>query len=133
MAGDARVNCYLKYYRAGQPLPNCVSAGLAVSPAGPIFLNAMLYDPRFGKIPIVCTEGRRRDDTCAGAMPSGGSTAARIVGFWGVFLYNLEANGGNNKIQGVASWVYDVSLITQDANQNIEYGIQSTPIVHLAK
>lgn len=131
--GDARLACYIKNFRATQPLPNCVAAGLPTSPAGPIFLNGILYDPRFGKIPIVCTEGRRRDSTCTGTMPSGGSTAARIVGFWGVFLYTLEVNGGDQKVHGVSSWVYDLSLIQQDANQNLEYGIQSTPVVHLAK
>ena len=133
VSGDARLDCYLRGFRASRPLPDCSSAGLAVSPPAPIFMGDILYDPRFGKIPIVCTEGRRRDGTCVGVMPNGGSVASRLVGFWGVFLNQLAINGGDNTVHGVSAWVYDLSLITQDANQNLEYGVQSTPVVHLAK
>ena len=79
----------------------------------------MVTDPRFGMIPVVESFG------------NGGSTAMRIVRFWGIFMYRLYTS--SIKIKGIDAWVFEPALIETDSGiADLQFGYQTEqPVVHL--
>jgi Flp pilus assembly protein TadG len=135
-AGDLRLKCFIKGYKPGFPFPNCSSAGLsALSLAGlpiPFLMEDIVTDPRFGKIPAICAvvvKGGPKRPPCT--FPSGGSGVGAIKGFYGAFQYMVFPNGGNTQVASVNGWIYDLSLI--QSSVDLQFGFQSSPVVHLAK
>jgi hypothetical protein len=87
----------------------------------PMFDYEMVTDPRFGMIPVV-------DE-----FEAGGSTAMRIVRFWGTFMYRLYSTSTN--VKALDGWTFETALIeTPDGIPTLQFGYQpNQPVVHLIK
>lgn len=123
--GDVRLDCFVKgysynYTTGAETVPTCTGVAL---PTGRTYWWGMLKkdvvsDPRFGMIPVL------------DAWPNGGSTAARVVDFQGLFLYRTYT--GSQKLQAMDGWVYEPALIeTESGVPGLQFGFQLDPVVHL--
>jgi Putative Flp pilus-assembly TadE/G-like len=127
--GDARLECFLDGYRYDyatgvETVPTCpgVTWPVGTTVHFPIFTKNTVTDPRFGMIPILQS------------WPNGASSPIPLVGFWAAFIYRVYPNGGNNKVDGLDSWVFEPALIeTESGVPGLQFGFQPHPIVHLVE